>query len=677
MKKALLILSALPAVLFALANTANAQSQHTITPLNLRQVKIDDSFWSPKLDVWRKQTVYDVLDKLEGKYEPDREDLIKEKAERGSTRNAFKNFDLVAEGKKNIGTSDGPPWYDGLVYETIRGAADLLIAYPDKQLEQKIDGYIKRIAAAQAADPDGYINTYTTLNKPNQRWGTNGGDDRWQHDVYNAGMLAEAGIHYYQATGKTTLLTVAVKMANYMCKVMGDAPKLNIVPAHAGPEEAFFKMYLLFKTKPALATSLKTPVKADDYYKLVTYWIEHRGNYKDADGGRERASYGSYDQDQSSVFEQKTIEGHAVRATLLGTAIATIANYNHDARYAETANNYWNNMIGKRLFITGGQGAIANDEKFGDDYYLPESAYLETCAAIGAGFFSERMNELQADGKYMDEFERVLYNNILSGVSLDGQHYHYENPLITDKHPRWVWHSCPCCPPMFLKMMGALPSFIYGKDNNGIYVNLFIGSTANVALGKNNVSIKQTTAYPFNGKIQLQVSGTQAKAFNLNIRIPGWAQGNENPFGLYSSTKAGTVKLTINGKQVPLNIVKGYASVNRAWKKTDQITLELPMQPRVVSPRTEVATLKNKVALASGPLVYALETTDNTDLNAYSFSNATTFKPTYDAKLLGGTQIIVGSNNGNTKTFTAIPFYTLGNRGTSAYKVWVSNDKQD
>jgi DUF1680 family protein len=449
-----------------------AQTQR-ITPVSLKNVTINDSFWSPRLHTLHTVTVYDVLDKLEGKYQPDREDLINEKAKTGRTRNAFLNFDRVTAGKVNTGESDGPPWYDGLVYETISGASDLLIAQPDSKLEHKLDAYINRIAAAQAADPDGYIDTYPTLNRPTQRWGTNGGDDRWQHDLYNAGMLVEAGVHYYKATGKTHLLQVGVKMANYMCKVMGDAPKLNIIPGHAGPEEAFFSLYVLLKNNPALANSLNVPAKPDEYLHLAKYWIEHRGMPTDADGSRPRQAYGSYNQDDKPVFDQQSIEGHAVRATLLGTAIATIGAYENNDQYIQTANRYWNNMAGKRTFITGGQGAIADDEKFGPDYFLPQSAYLETCASIGSAFFSERMNEMQADGKYMDEFERSLYNNILSGISLDGNHYNYENPLIATNHPRWVWHGCPCCPPMILKMTGALPGFIYGTDRlNGVYVNL-------------------------------------------------------------------------------------------------------------------------------------------------------------------------------------------------------------
>lgn len=657
------------AILALCGITAQAQR---VTPVTLKNVTINDAFWSPKLKTIHTVTVYDVLDKLEGKYEPDREDLINEKAKMKRTRNAFLNFDRVAQGKVNTGESDGPPWYDGLVYESIRGAADLLVAQPDKKLEQKLDAYIDRIAAAQAADPDGYIDTYTTLNRPTQRWGTNGGDDRWQHDLYNAGMLVEAGLHYYNATGKTKLLQVGVKMANYMCRVMGDAPKLNLIPGHAGPEEAFFKLYLLFKNKPALAQNIKAPVTPDAYMHLAKYWIEHRGLPADADGSRARQAYGSYNQDDKPVFEQQTIEGHAVRATLLGTAVAAIGAYDNNPRYIATANHYWDNMAGKRTFITGGQGAIADDEKFGKDYQLPQSAYLETCASIASAFFSERMNELQANGKYMDEFERSLYNNILSGISLDGSHYHYENPLMATDHTRWVWHGCPCCPPMILKMAGALPGYIYATDDkHGIYVNLFIASTAHTGYGKNRVYISQTTTYPLQGNIQIQVNPVTAGSFAVRVRIPGWAMGKENPYDLYSSKSPGKVTLAVNGKTVPLSIDKGYAVIDRKWQRGDKISLVIPMQPRLVTPNSQVAELHNKMAVAAGPLIYAFESDDNANLKGSTLAADAQIKLQYQPALLNGVNVLQATIPGSQQPLTGVPFYSVGNRGKSTYQVWV------
>lgn len=661
--------------LITLAFAQNAPPKRLVRPLDFQQVKIEDGFWGPKMKVWSTKTVYDVFDKLEGKYDPDRPDIAAEKLKMGRTRNAFLNFDLVAQGKKNIGTHDGPPWYDGLVYETIRGAADLLAEHPDPALEKKIDVYIDRIAAAQNADPDGYINTYTTLTCPTKRWGTNGGDDKWQHDIYNSGMLIEAGVHYYRATGKTKLLNVAVKMSNYIYTQIGPAPKSNVIPGHGGPEEDMLKLYQLFKEQPALKSKMTVPVKEDEYLAMTKFWIDERGNYGEKDGSHARKSDGSYNQDQMPVVQQKTIEGHAVRATLLATGVTATAMETQDAAYANTAINYWNNMVGKRMFITGGEGAIADGERFGDDYYLPESAYLETCASIGAGFFSERMNEMEADGKYMDEFERIIYNNLLSGVSLNGDQYFYENPLVGNGNKRWSWHDCPCCPPMILKMVGALPRYIYGFDGSDIYVNLFIGSEAALKIKGENVLIRQTTGYPWKGDIRLEVDPHGEKSFAIKVRIPGWAEKKENPFGLYQSDVSGTPILKVNGKSIAINPQSGYATINRKWKKGDVIELTLPIAPRLVSANEAVQTIRNKFAIASGPVIYAFETIDNPDLKKYTLDPNTSLKLTYKSELLKGVNVVTGQisdQSGKQMHFTAVPFYTLGNRQPgSPYQVWV------
>ncbi len=691
MKKYSIIALLTVLVLAGCSAKQNRETEENICFLEVNQVKIHDSFWSPKLKLWSTVTATDVLNKFEGKHIHG--------AEFPEDHDAFHNFDLVASGERGIGKHAGFPWFDGLIYETIRGISDFLATAPDKNMEKRIDDYIDRIYAAQQSESTGYLETYTQLMEPDHAWGENGGFLRWQHDVYNAGMLIEAGVHYYKATGKTKLLEIATRFTNYMCDYMGPEPKKNVVPSHSGPEEAMMKLYWLYKNNPELKEKMNIPVREDAYYELVKYWVENRGNhcgyplwlawgnheaekwikedkYTDPKfGSHSRPSWGDYAQDSISVFKQKTIEGHAVRATLLATGIATMALENHSPAYIETACHLWDNMAGRRMFITGGVGAIHHDEKFGPDYFLPTDAYLETCAAVGAGFFSQRMNELTGNGKYMDEVERILYNSVLTGISLSGDHYTYQNPLNADHHSRWEWHDCPCCPPMFLKMVSALPGFIYSFSNDTAIVNLFIGSEANLQLSDNAIGLIQETGYPWNGRISLTVNPENEKPFALKIRIPGWARGMENPYQLYRSNLSAPVVLKVNNEPVDIQIINGYASIHRMWKKGDKVELSLPMQPRMIHAHDEVMNLKDQVTIASGPLIYCLEEMDNRDLQQIKLDEQAPFEMHFENDLLNGVNVITTTafdNQAQEISVKAIPYYAVGNRQPgNSYKVWI------
>jgi DUF1680 family protein len=655
MKRPLLLATILMAL--GVAAFAADAKPHRLSPVPIQQVAIQDNFWSPKLKVWREVTIPDCF----AKFEQD---------------GALTNFDKVRDGTG--GKHGGPPWYDGLIYEMIRGCADFLASKRDAELEERLDGYIERIASAQEKDPNGYLNTYTQMERPTQHWGLNGGDDNWQHDVYNAGALVEAAVHYYRATGKTRLLQVATQLANHMDDVMGPPQKRNVVPGHSLGEEAMVKLYLLFREQPQLKSQMPVLVDEQRYLKLAEFWIENRGNH---DG---RKSYGPYGQDHRPVLQQETIEGHAVRATLLCAGLVAAANVNGREDYLTAALRLWENMVERRMYVIGGLGAVAGHEGFGPDYLLPNNGYLETCAAIGAGFFHHNMNLALADARYADELERVLYNAVLPGVSLQGNTYFYENPLAAGpQRTRWGWHGCPCCPPMFLKIMGALPGYIYAQDAGSVYVNLFVGSQANLTLNGVNVLLRQTTRYPWDGAVRFKVEPKQKTEFTLKIRLPEWCSEPD---------------LRVNGRSIAsMKTDHGYACLQRKWKHGDIVELSMPMPIQRLKAHPKVEANIGRLALQRGPLIYCLEGGDHNGqvknlvvpLNAPLTSR-------HHTDLLGGVTIIEGpalavhrtpwpnrlylphtQAPGITHTqFMAIPYFANANRQPGEMQVWIAETIQ-
>jgi len=673
--------SAAPATLYSPGVDMSRDLElHVIQPIRSRQVTITDEFWAPKLKVWQEVTIRDCFRKFEN--------------DRGG---ALNNFDKVRDGQR--GGHAGPPWYDGLIYEMIRGSADFLIIKPDPELEAQLDGYIARIAAAAATNPNSYLNTYTQLDEPGHEWGLHGGLQIWQHEVYNAGALVDAGIHYYEATGKTTLLETGVRFANYMSELMGPPPKTQIVPCHPLPEEALVKLYELFRENPELKQKLHVPVREADYLALAEFWIENRGHnigkpdwdkdrqaaeafVRHQEYGDGRPSWGAYAMDDKPVFEQETLHGHAVRATLLCAGITAAAKVNARRDYIEAVNRLWNNMVLKRMHITGGVGAYALEEKFGPDYVLPNDAYLETCAAVGAAFFHRNMNVAFGDARHVDELERALYNGALAGVSLKGDTYFYTNPLEADEdRSRWVWHECPCCPPMFLKLMGALPGYIYGTDPESLYVNLFVGSRASAVLKQTPISVGQTTKYPWDGTVKISVDPAAPTAFHLKVRIPAWCRGES---------------LKVNGEPVSTSErSRGYARINRTWKKGDVVELLMPMPVETVRAHPLVEADAGKVALSRGPLVYCLESADNSNaVRRLSVRSRTGFNYECRPDLLGGVMTITGTawamnapvwqNSlyapvrdipaAKPVQLVAIPYYANANRGPVQMTVWLAEN---
>jgi DUF1680 family protein len=609
------------------------------------RVVIEDGFWASRFKVWREVTIPDCF----AKFEKD---------------GAFTNFDKVRDGKG--GEHGGPPWYDGLIYEMIRAAADFLACQRDPALEARLDGYIERIAAAAARDPDGYLNTYTQLKEPAHRWGQSGGNDREQHDLYNAGALVEAAVHYYRATGKDRLLGVAVKLANHMADLMGPPPKRNIVPGHALGEAALVELYGLFRKDPGLKARMPVPVDERRYLKLAEFWIENRGHHEG------RSSFGAYDQDDQPVLGQRSIEGHAVRATLLWAGVAAAACENGRTDYLAAARRVWENLVERRMYVTGGVGAVAAFEGFGRDYELPNNGYLETCAAVGAGFFHHNMNLALGDARYADEFERVLYNGVLCGVSLKGDTYCYENPLATEGRPRWTWHPCPCCPPMFLKLMAALPGVIYAESSDGVTVNQFINSSASLTIKSTRVTLRQSSGYPWDGRIMLRIEPERAAEFALAVRLPAWCA---------------EPRLVVNSEpQSTFEKSRGYASLRRTWKPGDTVELILPMPVERVAADPHVQADAGRVAIRRGPIVYCFEAGDNGGHVAdLVFPPGTQFTTEYQPDLLGGVTVVKGKaavlqphRRADDKAVvsdfevTAVPYFANANREPGAMMVWIA-----
>ncbi|QGQ95446.1 glycoside hydrolase family 127 protein [Paenibacillus psychroresistens] len=622
-----------------------------VSNIPVSNVKISDKFWAPKLKVLREVSIKDILDKFE-------------------SDGAFRNFDFVREGKG--GYHCGEPWFDGLIYETIRGVADILAVDYDAETDQRVDEIIEKVAQAQDAVGDGYINTYTLLDRPNQRWGDNGGNLRWQHDVYNAGCLVEAGVHHYKATGKISLLEVAVKFANHMSELMGPSPKRNIVPAHSLPEEALLKLYQLAMDEPKLAEKLSSPFIASEYLDLVKFWIENRGNHEG------RPSWEAYSQDHKPLMEQDEAVGHAVRATLLYTGLTSLYLTTGEKKYVEKAKELWNNISYQKSHISGGIGAVHLEEKFGEAYELPDNGYLETCAAVGMGYFSWNLFLASGESKYIDTLENILYNILLAGRSMNGHKYSYENPLVSNgAHNRWEWHNCPCCPPMLVKMLPELASFIYAFDHEGVFVNLYVEGEAEVTIGDVKVHLLQKTTYPWDGSVGIVVSPAQAASFKVRTRVPEWCDN-------YS--------IKVNGDSINYTTINGYAVIDREWKSGDVIQLDLVMPVMLIEAHPYVKSHVNKVAIKRGPMLYCLESMDNEkyvikrgaaqytreSLDKEGTKSKLPVAPAFELEYLDDFfdgAVIIRTKDVEDNDITAIPYPYWNNRSRGSMTVWLQLER--
>ncbi len=641
--------------IFAIASfSAFAQSEITkLNPVSFSEVMITDNFWKPKLEKISSSAVPVMIYQTE------------------VATGRIRNYEKVARHQNE--KHEGIYYDDSDVYKALEAIAYSLKNHSDKSLEQKSDEWIDKIAAAQ--EEDGYINTFYSLSGLENRW-----SDMEKHEDYCAGHLMEAGVAYYQTTGKRKLLDVAIKMADHIDETFRK-PNRPWVAGHEEIELALVKMY---------------KVTGDEkYLELSDWFLDQRGHGHGKGGIWDNPTWGpKYAQDDVPVKEQKEITGHAVRAMYLYTGAADVAAAKNDTGYMNAMKTVWEDVVYRNMYITGGIGSSGSNEGFSVDYDLPnENAYSETCASVGMVFWNQRMNALEGDSKYIDVLERSLYNAALDGLSLEGNRFFYGNPLASSgQHSRREWFGTACCPSNISRLVASVGDYIYAKSENAIWVNLFIGSKTNFQMGNTEVPIEMTTNYPLDGVINLTLNPDQKTQFALKMRLPGWAKDEPVPGGLYRFTGKSKENFTLllNGKPVPYTEENGYLTIERAWEKGDKIQYSLPMEVRKLVSREEVTANADRIAIQRGPLVYCVEGADNNGKawNILIPENAA-FKvvefQVLDEKVMAvqvDMTVMTGSEDGTNlrseiKKITAIPYYTWANRGQNEMQVWLPTKIQE
>jgi len=618
---------------------------YPIAPVPFTSVHVNDNFWAPRIRINHDVTIPIAIQK-------------------SRETGRIKNFMIAGKVEKGSFCTLYP-FDDSDIYKIIEGASFSLQTFSDPNLSLTLDTLIYYIGLAQ--EPDGYLYTNRTIDSTHlHEWA---GKKRWEkdpelsHELYNLGHLYEAAVAHYEATGKRTLLDIAIKSANL---VYNDfiGKQLPYYPGHQIIEMGLVKLYGVTGEKK--------------YLELAQYMLDIRH------GGEE------YNQAHKPVAEQDKIVGHAVRATYMYSGMADLAAINGNMAYTNALTKIWDDLLKTKFYLTGGLGSGGDNEGFGEPYYLPNmSAYCETCASISNVFWNYRMFLLHGDSKYFDVLERSMYNAMLSGVSLSGDHFFYPNPLESrGQHERSAWFGCACCPSNVCRFIPSIPGYIYAHDKSTIYLNLYIQNTADIDFNGSKTQIVQTTDYPWNGKVTVTVNPSETKYFSVALRIPGWASGQVVPSDLYHFLPDENLPYTITVNGVPAKYVlkNGYAVIISNWKTGDKIELSLPMPVKKVTANPLVKADRDKVALQRGPLVYCLEWPDNKDghvLNLILDSTAklnATFKP----QLLNGVEIITGKANVAVSTekgnqaaveqdFTAIPYYAWANRGAGEMQVWMAS----
>ena len=583
-----------------------------IEQIDFSHVKINDNFWSPRLSKHVSATLPVCIDQIENQ------------------TGRIRNFENAAKGE---GEHSGIFFDDSDVYKALEGMAYSLINNPDPELEKKADEWIDKFAAAQ--QPDGYINTFYTLTGLDKRWA-----NMDKHEMYCAGHMIEAGVAYYQATGKRKLLDVCIRMTDHMMSQFGPG-KRHWVPGHEEIELALVKLY---------------QTTQEQKYLDFAYWLLEERGHGHGTMGDEGKWDPVYYQDIVPVRQLTDISGHAVRCMYLYCGMADVAALKNDTGYIAAMDRLWDDVVHRNMYITGGVGSSHDNEGFTEDYDLPNlDAYCETCASVGMVLWNQRMNQLTGDSKYIDVLERSLYNGALAGISLGGDRFFYVNPLESKgDHHRQEWYGCACCPSQLSRFLPSIGNYIYASSDDALWVNLYIGNTGQIRIGETDILLTQETDYPWDGSVKLTISTSQPLEKEIRLRIPNWCK---------------TYDLSINGKRINVSEEKGYAVI-KDWKSQDVIALDMDMPVEIVAADPHVKENFGKRAIQRGPLVYCMEEIDNpVYFDQIQLSPSTTFQTAFASDILNGIKTI--KTNGRAQSATFIPYYAWDNRKAGKMRVWI------
>lgn len=593
---------------------------------------------------------------------------------------ALENFRIAAGQHK--GHHYGWVFQDSDVYKWLEAVAYSLEEKPDAGLQKLADEVVELIGAAQ--EPDGYLSTYFTIEAPERKYR----NLRESHELYCAGHFLEAAVAYHGATGNAKVLDIACRLADCIDRCFGpEEGKIHLADGHEEVEIGLVRLY--------------RETKNERYLKLAGYFLDIRGTdpdafkkimaadpeYKPVIEGMENMPP-KYFQMHKPVREQDTAEGHAVRLVYMCTAMAAVAAERHDTELYEAAKRIWKNIVEKRMYITGGIGSTVHGEAFTFDYDLPnDTMYCETCASIGLSFFAKQMLENESRGEYADVMERALYNTALDGMALDGRHFFYVNPLSANptaskndpskghvKCVRPEWLGCACCPPNLARMVASVERYAFHRDADTIYADLFMGCEGSFEVPGGEVTIKETTDYPWNGAVTFEIRNTGEGPMNFAFRVPGWSKG---------------FMLSVDGESTSSNVVNGYAIISGRFTQAC-VNVRFDMPVRKCHANINVAADRGKTAIMRGPLVYCLEEVDNgPGLQRLSIGYNSNLMYHYEEMLLGGVGVIDGEgyideeisnkpvyaekvSERKPKRLRFIPYFAWANRGENEMTVWVN-----